>query len=451
MTNSESFDSLLTIPPPDPLPRSGTLLPSPSVTIKPKTRAQLGSPKQQQQSPKISTRIAHDKRIARARSSTIAERQKVQTLKKASKNADKSPTKLRDTGDKKENSPSGKNIVKKTSEDSRTSEEKSPMKNSSKEKSPPSKEKSPPHKEKSFSSKEKLSPRLKLTGQSPSKKTPEEKSPTTTKSPRKNVDERAPTKERARRERRKSNDVMMKGSISPSSKERSPGGKISLNNTANPKRSVSTRKLRTRSYMVRSELVTSDNNDKGAGTTSPKTTKRRTHSRLPRINTTKEEKKERPEEKTILGAIKRVLEQPWFHGDISKEDADSSLATSRNIEGPKIFGSHGDFLVRVSLSEPVEKHPFTISKANKKGVIYHQRIFYNEEENTYVVLTKSEQFPQVCGDSIISLVKQLLELKIVNQPCKRWNYARKYADIFEKKQTQDGGYVDIDKGDKEEL
>jgi len=218
-------------------------------------------------------------------------------------------------------------------------------------------------------------------------------------------------------------------------------------------RSVSTRKLRTRSFIAKSDIKTDISSDAvnssnlAQSSRTSKTTRRRTHSRLPRINTTnttKEDKKERPEEKTVLGAIKRILEQPWFHGDISKEDADSSLATSRLIEGPKRFGTHGDFLVRVSLSEPVEKHPYTISKVNKKGVIYHQRIFYNEEDNSFVVLTKSEQYPQVTADSIISLIKQLLDYKIVNQPCKRWNYARKYADIFEKKLSQDGGYVDID-------
>jgi len=155
------------------------------------------------------------------------------------------------------------------------------------------------------------------------------------------------------------------------------------------------------------------------------------------------EKKERGEERTILGSIKRILEQHWFHGDISKEDADSTLATNRNIEGHKIFGaSKGDFLVRASFSEPIEQHPFTISKVNKKGAIFHHRIFYNELESKYTVVTKTEQHPEVSGDSLINLVKTLTDLKIVNQPCKRWNYARKYADIFEKKLSADHGYVE---------
>jgi len=168
----------------------------------------------------------------------------------------------------------------------------------------------------------------------------------------------------------------------------------------------------------------------------------------------KEKKKIRPEEYTILGSIKRILEQTWFHGDISKEDADSTLATNKNIEGHKMFGAHGDFLIRASFSEPVEEHPFTLTKVNKQGAIFHYRILYDESDGKYSILTKKEQQPEITGDSLINLVKQLLDQKIVNQPCKRWNYARKYSDIFEKKLSEDHGYVDTEmfgkKGKKKE-
>jgi len=103
---------------------------------------------------------------------------------------------------------------------------------------------------------------------------------------------------------------------------------------------------------------------------------------------------EKPEERTLLGTMKRILEQSWFHGDISKENADSSLATNKIQEntGIKFFGNpigpQGDFLIRLSFFEPVEKHPFTITKVDKKGVIFHQRIFYDEEAHLYKVLQK---------------------------------------------------------------
>jgi hypothetical protein len=157
---------------------------------------------------------------------------------------------------------------------------------------------------------------------------------------------------------------------------------------------------------------------------------------------------ERPEERTLLGTMKRILEQSWFHGDISKENADSSLATNKIQEntGIKFFGNpigpQGDFLIRLSFFEPVEKHPFTITKVDKKGVIFHQRIFYDEEAHLYKVFTKNPSLPEISADSLISLVKALTDSQMVHKPCKRWNYARKYDDIFQQKELHDKGYLD---------
>jgi hypothetical protein len=155
---------------------------------------------------------------------------------------------------------------------------------------------------------------------------------------------------------------------------------------------------------------------------------------------------ERPEERTLLGTLKHILEQTWFHGDISKENADSSLATNRIQENSamKLFTNQpqGDFLVRLSFSEPVEKHPFTITKVDKKGVIFHQRIFFDEENHLYKVFTKLSSTPEISADSIVSLVKALIDAQLVHKPCKRWNYARKYDDIFQQKELHDKGYLD---------
>jgi len=175
--------------------------------------------------------------------------------------------------------------------------------------------------------------------------------------------------------------------------------------------------------------------------------RQKTRSRLSRLS--KEiPPDERPEERTLLGTLKRILEQTWFHGDISKENADSSLATNKIQEtsGIKLFGTQagpqGDFLIRLSFSEPVEKHPFTITKVDKKGVIFHQRIFYDEEAHLYKVFTKNPATPEIVADSLISLVKALTDSAMVHKPCKRWNYARKYDDIFQQKELHDKGYLD---------
>jgi len=131
-----------------------------------------------------------------------------------------------------------------------------------------------------------------------------------------------------------------------------------------------------------------------------------------------------------------------------KKNADSSLATNKIQEssGLKLFGNQvgpqGDFLIRLSFSEPVEKHPFTITKVDKKGVIFHQRIFYDEDSKLYKVFTKNPSLPEIVGDSLISLVKQLTDAQLVHKPCKRWNYARKYDDIFQQKELHDKGYLD---------
>lgn len=56
------------------------------------------------------------------------------------------------------------------------------------------------------------------------------------------------------------------------------------------------------------------------------------------------------------------MQAPWFHGDVSKEEAEDLLSSQ-----PK-----GTYLVRTSVTE--RSAPFTISKVTKKKTINHQRI-----------------------------------------------------------------------------
>jgi len=57
--------------------------------------------------------------------------------------------------------------------------------------------------------------------------------------------------------------------------------------------------------------------------------------------------------KTIVDKIFEIVSEPWFHGEVSR-DALSHLED--NFKGKK-----DHFLVRFSLSEPIEQHPFTIT------------------------------------------------------------------------------------------
>jgi len=55
----------------------------------------------------------------------------------------------------------------------------------------------------------------------------------------------------------------------------------------------------------------------------------------------------------ILEKTKTLMQAPWFHGDIQRQDAETLLSAF-----PK-----GNYLVRLSFNEPIAKTPFTISKS----------------------------------------------------------------------------------------
>jgi len=79
--------------------------------------------------------------------------------------------------------------------------------------------------------------------------------------------------------------------------------------------------------------------------------------------------------RTIIDEIHDVVQCPWFHGDITKDEATSVLMGQlQDLDEKEKKGKNGTFLVRCSLSEPVHLNPFTISHLNAKGEIIHQRI-----------------------------------------------------------------------------
>jgi len=68
----------------------------------------------------------------------------------------------------------------------------------------------------------------------------------------------------------------------------------------------------------------------------------------------------------IIDNIYHIVEKKWFHGDISREEANDLLTKKKR--------KAGTFLVRLSISDPIES-PFTISKLTKGGKVVHQRIY----------------------------------------------------------------------------
>jgi len=69
-----------------------------------------------------------------------------------------------------------------------------------------------------------------------------------------------------------------------------------------------------------------------------------------------------PLQKQFFDRMEQVFRQDWFHGDIKKEEAESTLAT------------HDQVIYLVRTTSTTKNCPFTISKRNKKGEISHVRI-----------------------------------------------------------------------------
>jgi hypothetical protein len=128
-------------------------------------------------------------------------------------------------------------------------------------------------------------------------------------------------------------------------------------------------------------------------------------------------------QQTVLLRVSEIMKYEWFHGDITRDDAETLLRTKK---------SKGYYLVRLSTTEP-DHTPYVISKLGSKGDVSHQRVFVNENGNGFYVNTKDTKGNlkklELTG-TIVDLMKNrkiTKELRLVS-PCPGSKYTQLPAD-----------------------
>lgn len=127
---------------------------------------------------------------------------------------------------------------------------------------------------------------------------------------------------------------------------------------------------------------------------------------------------------TFLEKLRKVMLEDWFHGDVSKSEAESVLAS---------WKKKGSYLIRVSSTDPFN-NPFTISMLSSKTVD-HQRI--GVSKGVYFTLVKIKgQTQKIEEDDLVQLVKRAAKHLELKTPC----LGSKYASIFGPA-SAGGGYL----------
>jgi len=87
----------------------------------------------------------------------------------------------------------------------------------------------------------------------------------------------------------------------------------------------------------------------------------------------------------FLNKVQLYLRQPWFHGELEKEQAEESLKKQ----------TIGTFLVRLSSTKVGN---FTITKVNHQGIVNHQRIEYQPNKGFGIAISSTSGRKNVeCG------------------------------------------------------
>jgi len=137
-----------------------------------------------------------------------------------------------------------------------------------------------------------------------------------------------------------------------------------------------------------------------------------------------------PFNNTILDRLVELLKEPWFFGDISRDEAEAKLSD---------FEKKGTFLIRLSTNDP-RVEPFTLSLITKQTM--HLRI-KKTPQGLRILFKKQSKTIKVTEPDLHSLIKTIKTPLALGKPC----LGRKYKDIFKKKA---GAYLVTNYSDSDE-
>jgi serine/threonine protein kinase len=126
-----------------------------------------------------------------------------------------------------------------------------------------------------------------------------------------------------------------------------------------------------------------------------------------------------PLDSKVLERLLNAMKEDWFHGDITREEAESKLSD--------FMDSKGTFMVRLSQNQ--YDYPFTLSMVSKSQDLLHLRIKRTKEKKLKLLVKKQGKtikIEEIALDALVNSAKRVLGLA---KPC----LGRKYKDIFKKK------------------
>lgn len=120
--------------------------------------------------------------------------------------------------------------------------------------------------------------------------------------------------------------------------------------------------------------------------------------------------------KEFLLRLTKLMQQPWFHGEISTQDA--ALLVSRP---PAPVGS---FLMRFSTSEP-GAFAFTLTGSGSQPRVAHYRLGHEGKDYTFKIGNSSKEIRSPSLRELVTTVKRQLGCQ---WPCTGSPYAHLFAD-----------------------